>query len=116
MQALGNAHSMCLLSTPSNTILPNSNLLAFTEEDNDGVVYPNWDFLVISAKIMGVMVHHIMVDNRAFYNIILVHRIMVDNVAFYNIIFNKTMEQLGHFTDYIESCELSIRGFENATI
>lgn len=98
MQALDNVHLMYL---PVNTVVPKSNLLTFTEEEKEGVVYPSWDPLVISAKIMRELVHHIMVDNGAFYNI---------------IIFKKTLVLLGNFANYIDPCELSIRGFRNQVI
>lgn len=85
---------MCL---PVNTILPKT---AFTDEDRDGVVYKNWDPSVISSKIMGVLVHHLMVDYGAFCN----------------IIFKKTLDQIGQFTNYIEKYDLIIKGFRDATV
>lgn len=97
MQSLDNAFLSCL---SVNMIKSNSNLLAFFEEDKGGVVFPNWDLLVISTKIMGA----------------LVHRIMIDNETFCNIIFIKTLDFLGNFNDYIEPCEIRIRSFRNQSV
>lgn len=67
IRALDNVVLSCLTV---NTIVSDSKLLAFFEEDKDGVVFPKWDPLVKSAKIMGATVHGIMIDNISFCNII----------------------------------------------
>lgn len=76
-----------------NMIMPKSKLLAFSEEDKDGVAFLNWDPLVISAKIMGAVVHGIMSENRSFCH----------------ILFKRTLDQLGDFHNYVEPCEIGIR-------
>lgn len=85
---------------PINIIVLKTDLLDFSKKDKGGVVYPNWDPLIICTKIMGVFIHQFMVDNGVFYN----------------IIFKKTLDLLGNFTNYIEPCDLAIRGFRNQPV
>lgn len=80
--------------------MPKTNVLALSEEEKDGVIFSNWDPLVISTRIMESLVHCIMMDNWAFCN----------------IIFKKTLDLLGDFKSYIESCKLGIKGFGNQSV
>lgn len=87
MQALDNVVLSCF---PVSTILSDFKLLTISKEDKDRVVFPNWDLLVIAAKIMGVTIY----------------KIMINNSSFCNILFKKRLDQLGDFHSYVEPCEI----------
>lgn len=63
-----NLHQICL---PINTVAQRTNLLTFSDEDKNEVIYPHNESLVISIKIMGALVHQMLVNNGAFDNILL---------------------------------------------
>lgn len=78
-----------------NTTTQQVNTITFTDED-DGVIYLNIDPLVISAKIMGVLVHHLLINNGALFN----------NMLYY----------IENFVDYIEPCEHMVKGLGDTTV
>lgn len=67
MKAMDNIHQICL---PVNIIVQTTNTITFPDEDKDGVIYPNISLLVISAKIMGVIVHRLLMNNGNFCNVL----------------------------------------------
>lgn len=92
-----NAHRICL---PVNITAQEVNSIQFGNQDRGGVVYPNDSPLVIKAKIIGVIVYCLLVDNGAFFNFLI----------------KSTLDELGDFTDYVEPYEHIVKGFADVTM
>lgn len=61
LRAMANVHQVFL---PVNHTAEKTSSLAFSEEDKHGIQFSNNDPIVISAKIMGILVHRLLVDKQ----------------------------------------------------
>lgn len=91
LRVMVNTRKMVL---PMNIVTQEVNSIQFREQDKAGLVYLNFDPLVIKTNIMGVKVH----------------RLLVDSGAFCNTLFKKTLDEISDFTDYVELCEHVVKG------
>lgn len=87
LRKISNTMQLCLPVKVNATTLE-ANMIHLGEQDKAGIVYPNVDPLVISAKIMGTTIKWLLVNCGAFANILF-----------------KTFYELGDYHDYIKPSE-----------